>query len=484
MSFWQPRSVLQLVLVSFFTALAPLGVAMLFTVQTLGELTDKDREATRLVVEVNRLEQEIQRDVLELERRARQYLALGEPELAQLFEKERAILAEKLDLLQDRIASQSPDIMGLKRSLARLNLATFQPPENADPQAYAGATSAESMPIQRLNQSFGVISEQRQAVQKWLQASVDQLLEKNAEESDSLIDFLMLLLLLLALVALALLLLFAYWINKPVKDLTQEIHQLGTEGFSHTIEISGPEEVQALGSKLEWLRQQLHETDRQKQQFLRHISHELKTPLSSLREGADLLAEHVAGRLSQQQQEIIEIVRQNGIELQRLIENLLDYNQLPRQELILEETQLETLWQELLSNYRIAIDKKGLQLEIHGGVQTWIVDRYKLKTSLDNLLSNAVSYTPDGGTVDVVWRAEGATLIIDVANSGEPIPEEDRERVFDPFFQSASKRPGPIQGSGIGLNVARECIEAQGGNLSLASHDTLPVCFRLTCPAH
>ena len=484
MSFWQPRSVLQLVLVSFFAALAPLGVAMLFTVQTLGELTDKDREATRLVVEVSRLEQEIQRDVLELERRARQYLALGEPELAQLFETERASLADKLDILQDRIASQSPDINGLKQSLARLNLATFQPPETADPQAYAGATSAESMPIQRLNQSFGVISEQRQAVQKWLQASVDQLLEKNAEEADSLLDYLILQLLLLALVAFALLLLFAYWINKPVKDLTQEIHQLGTEGLSHTIEISGPEEVQALGSKLEWLRQQLHETEQQKQQFLRHISHELKTPLSSLREGADLLAEHVAGRLSQQQQEIIEIVRENGIELQRLIENLLDYNQLPRQELILEETQLETLWLELLSNYRIAIDKKALQLEIHGGVQTWIVDRYKLKTSLDNLLSNAVSYTPDGGTVDVVWRAEGATLIIDVANSGEPIPEEDTERVFEPFFQSASKRTGPIKGSGIGLSVARECIEAQGGSLSLAPHNTLPVCFRLTCPAH
>ena len=484
MAFWQPRSVLQLVLVCFFAALAPLGVAMLFTVQTLGELTDKDRDLTQLVVEVNRLEQEIQRDVLELERRARQYLALGEPELAELFAKEQTSLAEKLQTLQDRVAAQSPDIKRLMQSLARLTMPPPQPPETADLQAFATAASAESTPAQRLNQSFDVINEQRQAIQQWLQASVDQLLEKNAAEADSLLDYLILQLLLLALVAFALLLLFAYWINKPVKDLTQEIHQLGTEGLSHTIEISGPQEVQALGSKLEWLRQQLHETEQQKQQFLRHISHELKTPLSSLREGADLLAEHVAGRLSQQQQEIIDIVRENGIELQRLIENLLDYNQLPRQELVFEDTQLEVLWEELLANYRIAIDKKALQLELHGGVPSWMVDRYKLKTSLDNLLSNAVSYTPDGGTVDIVWRAEGATLIIDVANSGEPIPEEDTERVFEPFFQSASKRTGPIKGSGIGLSVARECIEAQGGSLSLASHDTLPVCFRLTCPAH
>ena len=484
MSFWQPRSVLQLVLVSFFAALAPLGIAILFTLQTLGDLSDKDRQVTRLVVEITRLGQEIQSDVLELERRARQFLALDEPELAQLFEKERAILADKLETLQARIGSQSPDIKSLIKSLAQLTLATSGPPETPVSQISVGPGSAISAPTQRLNQSFDIISEQSQAVQKWLLASVDQLLEKNAEEADSLIDYLVLQLLLLALVALALLLLFAYWINKPVKDLTQEIHQLGTEGLSHAIEISGPDEVQVLGSKLEWLRQKLHETEQQKQQFLRHISHELKTPLSSLREGADLLAEHVAGRLSQQQQEIIEIVRQNGIELQRLIENLLDYNQLPRQELVFEETELETLWQELLGNYRIAIDKKALQLEIHGDVQTWIVDRYKLKTSLDNLLSNAVSYTPDGGTVDVAWRAQGATLIIDVANSSEPIPEEDKERVFEPFFQSASKRTGPIKGSGIGLSVARECIEAQGGSLSLASHDTLPVCFRLTCPAH
>ncbi len=478
MSFWQPRSVLQLVLVSFFAALAPLSVAILFTVQTLGELADKNREVTHVVVEVTRLGQEIQRDVLELERRARQYLALAEPELAQLFGRERATLSEKLRALQERIPSQSPDIEGLLSSLTRLSLVANEPPAPTD------AFNAESLPDQRLDHDFSVINDQSGAVKKWLLSSVDQLLEQNTAEADSLIDALVFQLSLLAFATLALLLLFAYWINKPIKDLTQEIHQLGTEGLSHAIEISGPQELQALGSKLEWLRQQLHETEQQKLQFLRHISHELKTPLSSLREGADLLAEHVTGRLSQQQQEIVEIVRQNGIELQRLIENLIDYNQLPHQELTFEEIDLNALWQELLNNYGISIDKKALQLALHGDVSTWVADRYKLKTTLDNLLSNAINYTPEGGRIDIKWRAEDATLVIDVANSGEPIPTEDTERVFEPFFQSASRRTGPIKGSGIGLSVARECIEVQGGSLSLASHDTLPVCFRLTCPAH
>ena len=117
-------------------------------------------------------------------------------------------------------------------------------------------------------------------------------------------------------------------------------------------------------------------------------------------------------------------------------------------------------------------------------VPHWVADRHKLKTSLDNLLSNAVNYTPEGGHIDVVWRGQAATLTVDIANSGEPIPTMDTERIFEPFYQSSAKRTGPIKGSGVGLSVARECIELQGGTLTLVSHNTLPICFRLLCPAH
>jgi len=475
MTLWQPRSLQQLVLVSFFAALAPICFAILFTVDTLGEFSAKSRQVTRTVVDATRLGQEIQRDILELERRARQYLALADIELADLFEREREILIQKLADLQQAMPSESPDIKGLRGSLSRLTL-PFAIGNDVDADA---ALSRRS----RLNHEFSVINDQGRAVRTWLQSSVDQLLKGNARETRSLIDNLTLQLTLLAAATLGLLLLLAWWINKPVRDLTQEIHELGTAGLSHSIEISGPLELQALGSELEWLRKSLHESEQEKEQFLRHISHELKTPLSSLREGADLLAEQVTGHLSQQQLEIVDIVRQNGIELQRLIENLLDYNRLPAREANIEQFSLHDLWQELLGSYNITIDKKGLQLHLEGDTDLWTADRGILKTALDNLLSNAVNYAPEYGRVDIVWRAEGGTLVIDVANSGEPIPAEDAERVFEPFFQSVAKRTGPIKGSGIGLSVARECIEAQGGTLALASHPGLPICFRLTCPA-
>ena len=73
-------------------------------------------------------------------------------------------------------------------------------------------------------------------------------------------------------------------------------------------------------------------------------------------------------------------------------------------------------------------------------------------------------------------------LSMDVANSGEAIPDVDQGKIFEPFYQGVTRRTGPIKGSGIGLSVARECMQAHGGSLMLVQHPTLAVCFRLQCP--
>lgn len=465
-----------MVLAGFFAALAPLCLATWFTLQTLDELALNGRETSRRAVEVKRLGQEIEGSLLQLERRAGQYYALADPNLAQLFNRERSALLQDLRTLQKRAGSELAVLSPLQELLARVEL------ENAHS---AVPESSEALsPQDFLETSFTPIRRDGQLLSSELDTAVDELLQRNARETETLIETLVFQLLMLAAAALALLLFFSYWITRPVRELTQEIHHLGTEGLGHRIEISGPQELRLLGSKLEWLRLRLQETEQREQRFLRHISHELKTPLSSLREGTDLLAERVAGPLSPGQQEVVDILRENSLELQRLIENLLDYNQLPRQALTFEEISLQALWEDLQSNYRISMQGKSLQLAIDSWVDTWVADLYKLRTAMDNLLSNAVNYTPIEGMIQVVWRERNGNLEVDVANSGEPIPPEDCENVFEPFFQSTAKRTGPIKGSGIGLSVARECMEVQGGSLNLVSHPTLPVCFRLTCPAH
>ena len=166
-----------------------------------------------------------------------------------------------------------------------------------------------------------------------------------------------------------------------------------------------------------------------------------------------------------------------------LIENLVDFNQAPHQELNIEQIHLPTLWEEILAPYRITIENKGLKLTLKGAIDEWPADQRKLRTTLDNLLSNAVNYTPEKGAVKIKWLESNGQLKVMVANSGEPIPQQDAERIFEPFVQSAAKRTGPLKGSGIGLSVARECMLAQGGSLTLEPHGKLPVCFQVLCPA-
>jgi two-component system sensor histidine kinase GlrK len=468
--------VLQLVLVGFCAALAPLIVATLFTLETLDTLAVKSHESSSLLVDVTRLAQDVESDLVELERRAGQYYALVDPALADLFERQRAALVGKLRSLQERIQLDLPEIRQLIVSIEEQSL------ETADSEDDISALTALSQ-RESLSSAFSPISEKGALLERRLESYVDSLLERNATETQAMIDRLTAQMVFFSLATLGLLLIFSYWITRPVRELTEEIHQLGTEGLSHSIEISGPEELRQLGSKLEWLRQKLREAEQREQSFFRHISHEFKTPLSSLREGADLIAERVAGPLSEYQQEIIDIIRENSLELQRLIENLIDYNQMPRQALSFEPIRLDTLWDEVLGHYLISIQGKSLRLDVSRTVDSWVADPQKLRTALDNILSNAVNYTPKGGIIEVVWQKTHGNLVVDIANSGEPIPKEDAESVFEPFFQSSAKRTGPIKGSGIGLSVARECMELQGGSLDLVDHPRLPVCFRLICPA-
>lgn len=462
MSYWQPKSVLQLLLIGFLVVVAPLGMAILHTVQTLGDLSDKNRALTVSVVSLNREGQALQRDLLDLERRGRQYLALKNADLLELFQRERLTLLDSLTALEERVG-RSPQILGRLRE----QLIGVEPGSQTETEVMA---------------AFSAISEGRAEAGEWLTAEVDLRVSAHAQESERIKDSLLFMVLLMVLATLALMLFVGYGINRPVQRVAEKIRLLGEGELTQPVRVSGPKDIQALGRQLEWLRSRLDEIDQQKLQFLRHISHELKTPLANLREGSDLLAERLLGDLEPRQQEVVDIVQRNAIELQRLIENLLDYTQLPNQQLSSEETRVDELVSTIVQNYQITITNKQLALNNRLSSSMCFVDQGKLKVALDNLISNAVNYTPDNGTIEITGGLMDQCLDITIANSGEPIPEDEQKHLFKPFFQGSSIRRGPIKGSGIGLSVARECIDVQGGTIELVEHPDFAICFRLLCP--
>ena len=119
---------------------------------------------------------------------------------------------------------------------------------------------------------------------------------------------------------------FTYLFGRPIRAIDRAISELGRGTFSRPIAIRGPADLERLAAQLEWLRGRLLDLAQEKNRFLRHMSHELKTPLANIREGTELLMDGAVGELQSGQREVTAILRENGMKLQRLIENLLSFS--------------------------------------------------------------------------------------------------------------------------------------------------------------
>jgi len=229
--------------------------------------------------------------------------------------------------------------------------------------------------------------------------------------------------------------------------------------------------MQLLGERLDWLRRRSAALEEEKDRFLRHVSHELKTPLTALREGAELLNDQVAGPLAPPQRAVVGIMRDNSVKLQKLIEELLDYQRALHAAASLEvkRLQLDALVREVAESHRLSALAKEQRVVLELASVTVDADPEKLRSIVDNLLGNAIKFTPPGGTISVLAREADGRVSIEVIDSGPGVPLEEREAVFDAFFRGRAKAGGRVEGSGRGRAIARESAGAHGGRISLVA---------------
>ena len=235
------------------------------------------------------------------------------------------------------------------------------------------------------------------------------------------------------------------------------------------VTVNGPRDLEQLGERLEWMRRELLDVEQQKNRFLRQVSHELKTPLTALREGAELLSEEAVGKLTPEQREIAEILRHNSVELQKLIEDLLSFgaSQFRKVTVDLGPVDIREVIERVTENHRLALRARGLTLEVAAADLMIPGDSEKLRVVLDNLLSNAVKFSPAGGAIRIAARLDGDTIELDVVDEGPGIPPDERARIFDPFYQGSHAGAGPVRGTGIGLSVVKEYVFAHGGSVDV-----------------
>ncbi len=218
----------------------------------------------------------------------------------------------------------------------------------------------------------------------------------------------------------------------------------------------------------------LVELDRLKTEFVATVSHELRTPLTAIVNYAELLAEALP-ETSDEVAEFVEIIDRNAQRLLALTDDLLLVARLESGGLTIERAplRLAPLVAEVVDTLRPEAEAAGLEVtvEIDPDPAPVVGDRARLAQVVENLLANAVKFTPEGGSVVVRARREATWWVLEVADTGIGIPEEEVDRLFDRFFRASNARLLEIGGSGLGLAIVRAIVELHDGALSVQTSE-------------
>jgi two-component system sensor histidine kinase GlrK len=467
-----PRSFLGLLLAGFTLVMVPLVGALAYSAWNTERLAGQSRSAVFNASQAARASRSLVERIGTIERLAQQAAVLDDPDLLQGYARvHRSFrqLAEEIEQLPLDDAQQGALSRTVGHEQALYDLLTTFPRVRVEP---ADITERVDRLIDAAREVLAINN-----------LIVDREVERLRASADDVQRGLILLLLFSTAVALTIALALTRYIARPIAAIDNAIRQLGGADFSRPISVRGPEDLRYLGRRLDWLRRRLEEFETQKNRFLRHVSHELKTPLTALREGAELLNDQVAGPLVPAQKQVVLIMRDNSIKLQRLIEELLDYQRALHAAASLEikPVFLEALVAEAARGHELAAQSKGLRLSIDSPAAMVEADPEKLRSIIDNLVGNAVKFTPPGGSITVTARVEAGEAVIEVVDSGPGVPPEERDSIFNLFWRGRKGEGTRIKGSGLGLAIARELVEAHGGRIAVVPEGNGGH-FRVTLP--
>ena len=467
-----PRSFLGLLVFGLLLVALPLVAALLYSAGRTQHLAEQSRSAVYNAAQAARGSRSLVNRIASLERLAQQIAVLPDAGLMEDFARLHEGF-EQLTAELGRLPLDGRQLAALDRTVARERV------------LYELLTAApEQRPgIQEVRTRVGELAESAHEVLAISSRVSDQEVEQLRSSAEEVQQRLLTLVLISIAVALVAALVLTRAIARPIAQLDASIRQLGGPDFSVPVRVDGPQDLRDLGKRLDWLRLRLAELEAQKNRFLRNLSHELKTPLASLREGAELLNDQVAGPLAPPQRAVVGIMRDNSVKLQRLIEDLLDYQRALHAAALLNVStvRLDVLVREAADAHRLSALAKGQRLELELAPVVLEADAEKLRSIVDNLLGNAVKFTPDRGTIAVRTQEGGAGVSIDVIDSGPGVPEIERESIFESFFRGRMKGGGRVAGSGLGLAIAREYVEAHGGLIVLVAEGPGGH-FRITLP--
>ena len=467
-----PHSFLKLILAGFILVALPLILALAYSAIAIDKLSVQSEQAVHQAEELAHDSHMLVEQNMDMEHSARTYLILGDKSLLEgYFHAHQQFESIITDL------GTLPLNAGQKKMLVALS---------SDEQAIYQSISNKST----TNGSAPDFSGLFHLTQQFLETS-DAPVEHeiSAMQAMSRQARTMVFGLLSALIPIVIFLVsgFSYLITHPIRQIHEAINHIGQGDLSHAINIRGPKELKQIGERLDWMRQHLLALEAQKTIFLQQMSHELKTPLTSIREGADLMNENVLGALNEKQRHVAQIMLTNSMELQKRIEDLLNYS-------AIQTGKLSFVWQTfavqktldaVLREHALTILNRKLIIRQSLPDVTLDGDEQKIRIIMDNLLSNAIKYSPPGANIDLRGTLPDPDhLQLEIVDEGPGIDPADVAHIFEPFYQGRTKPESHIRGTGLGLSITQEYVREHGGKIEVYPHQPHGTRFVLTLPLH
>ena len=461
--FFNKLSIKSITLLGFVVVAFPLTLALIYSAIKVNQLSQHGVEAVYSVAAMAKANQELSKHQENAERFASQYIVLDEISLKQSYFEEKAKLTELIS--QYLTQPYETDLLNVTESyLDKLTLIDHLLENRDMPNSNLAQVQQHFIELAKFNQEI------KQITNKLITLQAESI-----KKSATQVERLMLNSLLMIPLTLIFAAIFTLLLTQPLKILIKKIKQLELGNFKHPIEISSNPEIEEIAQALEYMRQRLHALELQKTSFIRHISHELKTPLAAIREGNALLHDHSVGPLSVEQNEVCSIIKTNVIRLQSLIEDLLDFN------IVLDASSLEDNEQielsevinQVIETHSLELKRKQIKVDYQARDINFKSNLKQLNVIFENLISNAIKYSPQAGVIKIDTLIAKDNLAIKISDQGPGIDEKIAEQVFDAFFQGPKPENHEDKGSGLGLTIVKELVMRLNGNIQVGKASSL-----------